>query len=300
MKTIIYSILLTLIFSSSTLLAKPSTEVQQVIVWNQLLTHPNSMVPELLNKVFQVTAEEYGPFQLIPSEPMELSHAIEQMESQGRLDIALFAPNKKRQSNAIAVPVPVTGTLLSYRICLIQKGQQQKFKDIKDLDGLIDSEVLIGQHQTWSDTNILQSNGLALHTTYNYSQLFEQLTDKHFDCFSRGANEVLQEYYAHGYKGIDIEKSLVIHYPLPLYYFANNGKPELAQRIEKGMNTLIKNGEYKRMFSHNFSNTVKLLNLPKRTILELNNPLMTDQAREQMMRDSYYYKDLIQQAYLAK
>jgi ABC-type amino acid transport substrate-binding protein len=300
MNKLILSTLLPLFFLSSTLWAKNHFPPQQVVVWNQLLTHPNSMVPELLKRVFQVTTEEYGAYRFIPSEPMEQGRAIRQMELEGHLDVGLFAPNEKRRNSAISVPIPVTGSLLSYRICLIRKGEKQRFENIKSLEDLIDSGLLIGQHQTWSDTNILRANRLELWTTHKYSLLFKQLLAKRFDCFSRGANEVLQEYYAHGYKGLEIEQSFIIHYPLPLYYFVNKAKPLLAERIQKGMTILIESGEYQHMFNYYFSDTVKLLNLPKRNILNLENPQLTEQARKQMLRDASLYKTLIKNAYLSK
>lgn len=296
----ICSTLLLFFLFSPKILAETEPTTQQVIVWNQLISHPNSMAPELLKRVFEVTSEEYGAYRFIPSEPMEQGRAIRQMELEGHLDIGLFAPNEKRRNSAIAVPIPVTGSLLSYRICLIRKGEQNKFNDIKSLENLLDSELLIGQHQTWSDTNILRSNGLELWTTHKYSLLFEQLLAKRFDCFSRGANEVLQEYYANGYKGLAIEQSFVIHYPLPLYYFVNKARPVLAERIEKGMTMLLESGEYQLMFNYYFSETVKSLNLSSRTLLTLKNPLLTEQASKQMKRDEIFYKALINKAYLSE
>jgi hypothetical protein len=297
---LILSTFLPLLFLSSKALAEPGPAIQQVIVWNQLLTHPNSMVPELLKRVFEVTSQEYGPYRFIPSEPMEQGRAIRQMEIEGHLDIGLFSPNEKRRNSAISVPTPVTGSLLSYRICLIRKGEQPRFNDIKSLDNLIQSKLLIGQHQTWSDTNILRANGLELWTTHKYSLLFKQLLAKRFDCFSRGANEVLQEYYAHGYKGLEIEQSFIIYYPLPLYYFVNKSKPILAKRIAKGMTILLENGEYQAMFNYYFADTVKLLNLAPRTVLTLKNKQLTEKARQQMLRDDDFYKALIKKAYLSK
>ena len=298
MKNIFYCIVVLLLLNSPLLFASSSTKVQQIIVWDQLLTHPNSMVAELLKRVFQVTLEEFGPYRFVPSESMEQGRAIRQMELKGNLDIALFAPNEKRRNSALAIPIPVTGSLLGYRICLIRKGEQGRFNGVKNLEGFINNELLIGQHQTWSDTNILRSNGLSLWTTYKYRLLFAQLVNQRFDCFSRGANEVLQEYYAHGYKGLEIERNIVFYYPLPLYFFVNKAQPKLALRVEKGMRILIDSGEYKRMFIHYFSDTIKLLKLPERTMIELQNPLITEQAAKQMLRDASFYKNLINEAYL--
>jgi hypothetical protein len=108
------------------------------------------------------------------------------------------------------------------------------------------------------------------------------------------------KYYANGYKGLAIEQSFVIHYPLPLYYFVNKAKPMLAERIKKGMTILLDSGEYQLMFNYYFSETVKSLNMSSRTLVTLKNPLLTEQARKQMQQDDAFYKALINNAYLSE
>ena len=109
---------------------------QPIVVWDQLLTHPNSMVPELLKRALQVTNKEYGSYQLIPSEAMEQGRVIKQLQA-NRVDVAVFAPNGKREQLAIPVRIPVTGSLLSYRICLIKPEKQDAFNELHTLKDLI-------------------------------------------------------------------------------------------------------------------------------------------------------------------
>ncbi|PKG40621.1 hypothetical protein CXF74_02035 [Psychromonas sp. Urea-02u-13] len=250
------------------------------------------MVPELLKRALQVTSDEYGEYQLIPSEAMEQGRVIKQLQSK-RIDIAVFAPNEKREKLAIPIRIPVTGSLLSYRICLIQADSQDKFNHIYSLEDLRSSKLKIGLHQNWPDTEIMEANGLKLWKAKKYSLLFDLLAAGRFDCFSRGANEVVKEFYTHGYKGLVIENSLIIYYPLPLYYFVNQDKPELAERISKGLAILQNNDEYEAMFSSNFGKTLRFLNMHNRTIVELNNPLLSESTKIKMQADKIYYDELI-------
>ena len=287
MKKLKFCLLLTLLSFVQSIFA------EQIIVWNGLLTHPNPMVPELLSRALKVTVDEYGSFQLIPSQEMEQGRAIKQMTQYGNVQIAVFAPNKKREESAIPVRIPVTGTLLSYRICLIRKGQQNRFKSITDLESLIASKLKIGSHQNWPDTKIMQENGLTTWTSHKYELLFAQLAAGRFDCFSRGANEVVQEHYSQRDKGLEIEQNLVIYYPLPLYYFVNKGNPELAVRLSKGMTILKENGEYDALFKEMFAKTLKMLHMHDRVTIELSNPLLTDDTKAQMKKDRQRFKELI-------
>ncbi|PKF63049.1 hypothetical protein CW745_06415 [Psychromonas sp. psych-6C06] len=265
---------------------------QSIVVWDQLLTHPNSMVPELLKRALEVTEDEYGKYHILPSEAMEQGRVIKQMQI-NRVDIAVFAPNEKREKIAIPIRIPVTGSLLSYRICLIQPEKQAQFEKLNSLESLITHNVIIGQHQNWPDTKIMEANGLTLWKANKYSLLFDLLASKRFDCFSRGANEVVQEFYTHGYKGLVIENHLIIYYPLPLYYFVNLAKPKLAERLAKGLDILQKNGEYEAMFSAKFGETLQYLNMDNRIIIELENPLLSEPTRKQMQEGKDYYDQLI-------
>ena len=280
-----YFVLLVYLFSLG-------VSAQSIVVWDQLLTHPNSMVPELLKRALQVTQNEYGKYQLIPSEGMEQGRVIKQLQAK-RIDIAVFAPNEKREQLAIPIRIPVTGSLLSYRICLVKPESQEAFSKLYTLDDLIASNLKIGQHQNWPDTEIMEANGLKLWKANKYSLLFDLLIAGRFDCFSRGANEVVQEFYAHSYKGLVIEKSLIIYYPLPLYYFVNRNKPKLAERITKGLKILQKNGEYEALFSTNFGESLQYLNMHDRNIIELENPLLSEQTKVKMQADKNYYDELI-------
>lgn len=280
-----YLILLLSLFSSVSF-------AQPIVVWNQLLTHPNAMVPELLKRALQVTSQEYGQYQLIPSEVMEQGRVIKELQS-NRVDIAVFAPNEQREGVAIPVRIPVTGSLLSYRVCLIQADHQANFNKLSTLQDIIDSPLVIGQHKNWPDTKIMEKNGLKIWKGTRYHLLFNLLAAGRFDCFSRGANEIVQEFYTHGYKGLAIEKRLIIYYPLPLYYFVNQNKPKLAERIVKGLDILQQNGEYEAMFRAYFGETLQSLNMQNRTIIELDNPLLSETTKAKMRTDKAYYDELI-------
>ena len=271
---------------------------QQIVVWNRLLNHPNPMVSELLSRALQVTVDEYGSFQLISSQEMEQGRVIKQMNKHGNVQIAVFAPNTEREKVTIPIRIPVTGSLLSYRICLIRKGQQNRFKSVTNLENLITSQLKIGSHQDWPDTEILESNGLTLWKGHKYELLFAQLVAGRFDCFSRGANEIVQEYYSHRDKGLDIEQSFIIYYPLPFYYFVNKNNPELAERLTKGLTILHTSGEYDAMFKEKFAQTLKILHIQDREIIELSNPLLTEATKAQMKKDRERFKLLINKASL--
>ncbi|RJG42412.1 transporter substrate-binding domain-containing protein [Motilimonas pumila] len=265
-------------------------QVKNIVVWNQLVSHPNQMVPQLLQRALEVTAQQYGDVNLIPSEAMEQGRLIRHMSSKPLIQVAVFGPTQQRERDAIAVRFPVTATLLSHRVCLIKAGRQAQFNGISGLHSLLESGITIGQHQDWPDTAILEANGINVWKSNKYSLLFDQLNVGRFDCFARGANEVVQEQVAHSFKNIVTEQSFVVYYPFPLFFFVNKAHPELAKRIELGLHELQSSGEFKRLFNTHFARTLNELNLAERNYLELKNPFLTPETEAAMQK----YRDVFQ------
>ncbi|MCE2570449.1 transporter substrate-binding domain-containing protein [Motilimonas eburnea] len=266
---------------------------QTIMVWDQLLSHPNEIVPKLLIKALDVTKPEYGDYELVPSEPMEQGRVIRFLAQSPHIDVAVFGPNKFRETVAIPVRFPVTGTLLSYRVCLIQQGKQSLFNGIANLNQLVESKLVIGQHQDWPDTSIMEANGLTLWKSTKYAILFDQLSVGRFDCFSRGANEIVQEFASHPDKGLAIEDNMMIYYPFPLFYFVNKAKPELAKRIELGLNRVYQSGEYHQMFKEQFGASLAQLHLAERNAIELTNPQLTPETEQAMLKFKQQFDALI-------
>ena len=283
-----YSLILFFLLSFSCVAAK-----QKITVWDQLLSHPNSIVPELLIKALDATKPEFGDYELVPSESMEQGRVIRYLAQSPRLDIAVFGPNKFREEVAIPVRFPVAGTLLSYRVCLIQKGKQSHFNGIASLRQLIGSHLVIGQHQDWPDTSIMEANGLTLWRSTKYSILFDQLSVGRFDCFSRGANEIVQELKSHPNKGLEIEQSLIIYYPFPLFYFVNKSNPKLAERLSLGLQKVYDSGVYKDMFIAEFGDSLTELQLGERNLIELKNPQLSIETEQAMQQFKSQFDPLI-------
>ncbi|MCE0555360.1 MULTISPECIES: hypothetical protein [unclassified Motilimonas] len=271
-------------------------EKEKIVVWEQLLSHPNSIVPELLIKALDVTKSEFGDYELVATDAMEQGRVIRHLAQQPTIDIAVFGPNKFRESVAIPVRFPVTGTLLSYRVCLIQNGKQSRFNGLASLRQLIDSHLVIGQHQDWPDTSIMEANGLTLWKSTKYAILFDQLSVGRFDCFSRGANEIVQELASHPNKGLAIENNFVIYYPFPLFYFVNKANPRLAERLSLGLQKVYDSGDYHKMFEAQFGLSLTQLNLTERNMIELKNPQLTRATEQAMTHFKAQFDPLIKNA----
>lgn len=168
------------------------------------------------------------------------------------------------------VRIPLTRGLLGYRICIIKKGKEDIFRDIQEPQEIIDKEITIGLGESWPDTRIVESSGIRVETVEEYSHGFKSLLEEEFDCFSRGVNEVFTELEKREQKFTD-DKYIYLKYDSPIYFFVSVENDELAERIHKGLNRAINNGNFDCIFSHYFADDIARANLSKRTQIELKN-----------------------------
>jgi hypothetical protein len=63
----------------------------------------------------------------------------------------------------------------------------------------------------------------------------------------------------------------VLQYPTAVYFFVNRQNTALAQAIEHGLNSAIKNGNFDKLFYQHHNDAIQRSYLPNRTILPLHN-----------------------------
>lgn len=263
-------------------------KVTHITVWEHTINHREQIIIDLLTKSLQVTTKEYGDFKINSSPKMEQKRALQQLsiKSGAHIDIGHFVGTRERESQGIPIYIPLIKGLLGYRICLIKEVNQAKFTDIANKQDFIDASLSIGQHQDWPDTDILKSNNIIVTTTYKRHLLFQQLDNHRFHCYSRGVNEITFELASQPELDIKIEDSLLIYYPFPLYLFVNQNEPELAARVELGLQRLKKSGEFDKLFAHYYKERLSSLNLQQRKMIKLNNPTISEKSKQIMEKQT--------------
>ena len=252
----------------------------KIIVWQHTVDNPTKIIMVMLKQALDITKAEYGDYDIISSIPMEQRRAVSKLSKKykGKLDIAHLASSASREKGAIAVRIPLIEGLLGYRVCLIRQNDQDKFSNIKSKQDFIDRNIKIGQQQDWPDTKILEKNGLKVQTSYKYSLLFRQLEKQRFDCFLRGVNEISDELEQHANANFVVENNLLFHYPLPLFFFVNESRPDLAERLTKGLTTLKENGVLAKLVEDYYKDKVEKLHLGTRKDFHLENPFLPDKS----------------------
>lgn len=232
---------------------------------------------EILRSALEKTREKWGPYRLQKSEPMtEKRQANELRNDTGRLSVMYLGTLPEFERNLIGIHIPVDRNLGGYCVFLIRKERRDDFRTVASLDDL--RRFSFGLGLGWIDVDILRKSDLRVVTGSNYDGLFEMLLHRRFDVFLRAAVEVLdeQEQRKKEMPDLFIEESLILYYPLPMYFwFAKTVQGQrLADRAEEGMRAMIADGTYDRIFDRYQRQKIERLRLKERKILRIENPFL--------------------------
>ena len=223
----------------------------------------------------------------LTSGPYKLAHAGNKMVqkravanlSQGiSIDILWTMTSKERENILLPIRIPLLKGLLGHRIFIIKKGNEKLFSSINNIQDL--KKLSAGQGIGWPDTDILKSNGFKVIESPTYISLFKMLESKRFDYFPRGVNEPWSEVLQHKDKNLVVEKTLLIQYPAPIYFFVKKDNTALASRVEKGLWLAIEDGSFNKLFQSHPSNKdiFEKANISNRKIFKVPNPLLSKET----------------------
>lgn len=196
---------------------------------------------------------------------------------------------KEREQLLRPIRIPIFKGLIGWRTLMIRKDDQGKFSNVNTVKDL--AKLKAGQGIRWPDAEILESNGLPVILGAGTENLYKMLKARRFDYFPRGVHEVFPDSkYIHANDVVQ-EQELLIYYPSAAYFFVNKKNTELAERIEKGWEIILNNGEFDKFFFNHPQIIAALEDLKrhKRKILRLENPLL---PKETPLDNPDYWLDL--------
>jgi len=231
-----------------------------------------SFVQEIIAASLEYTEETDGPYKMVPTMTMNYDRA-EIMQARYPNPVARISGTRQRQKKWLVIPIPINRGIVGYRVFLINRARQSDFAKISTLADLIKMELKAGQNFRWSDVEILRENGIEVVTGTNYEGLFEMLALNRFDFFPRGINEAFSELAARRdkYPDMIVEEKIALYYPLPRVLATTRGNTKLANRVERGLKTIFKNGVHRRIWLKHNQKWVNMANLRKRKIITLKN-----------------------------
>jgi ABC-type amino acid transport substrate-binding protein len=206
---------------------------------------------------------------------MNQERQVVEIEAGRTIDVGPIPSSPEREARLLPIRIPINKGALGWRLGLIRKGDQELLAGVntlKDLKG-----IRLAQGQEWVDTQILQANGISVITAPRYEGLFKMLEAKRFDYFPRSITEIWDEQADHA-DTLVVEPRLALHYYYDAYFMVNRKNTRLAQDIRDGLERAILNGSFDKLFQQYFGERFRKAHLETRTVIELQNPLLTPET----------------------
>ena len=241
---------------------------------------------EVLNAALREFPEKYH---LIPSaENYPQTRAINETTSpNGQLDLIWSMSTNERESKLIPIRVPLDKGTLGWRIAFVTQQNRDLLQHVKTLNDL--QKFSAGQVHDWPDTAILESNQLKVVSSSTYEALFKMLTMNRFDYFPRAIFEIWGEQATHAQLPLVVDRYIVLHYPTAYYFFVSPRQPVFAKDLQTGMEHIVANGEFERIFQKYNKEAIQRANIKRRTIIELSNPQL-DSRKLPLHRQELWFK----------
>jgi hypothetical protein len=190
------------------------------------------------------------------------------------LDVAVAIGSKDLQDGpTLFLPIPLQRGMLGWRLLLVNKAVAPRLAQVRTLEQL--RPLRLGYPRAFADYGIMEAAGFNIVYAGGYESLFRMLELGRLDWVSRGVGEVFAELDAlerRGVSGIVMDPSLALRYKADWFFIVNPRKPELARRIQQGLELAMRDGSYDRLFDGYFGAILAAARLEQRRIIELDNP----------------------------
>ncbi len=234
----------------------------------------------VLKLIIEKSQPKFGPAKLVLHSNSQFVNAPAarnvELLATGKLDVGCLGYNLVRKDRFNWIEPGINMGTLGYRILLIKEGNQFNFDKIHSLQELTNN-LHGGFVSSWSDTHILDFNGINTLKTSNYLSLINMLKVGRFDYVSRGINEIWAEITA---SDLDVsrntslvaEQNLAFYYPADHYLVTGELNETLAKRLAYGMKKALQDGSLKTLFFNHMGPALQKANIKQRRIFHLINP----------------------------
>lgn len=245
----------------------------------------------VLKLSLEKTKGKYGDYEIeYVDAGIQGRRAVFLAEGSSVIDVIWTMTSIEREKRMLPVRIPLLKDLMGCRIFIINKKDENKFANIKTVEELKKLKALQGHD--WPDTEILLANGFKVEKSANYEGMFMMMDLGRADYFPRGINEPFDELKQRSELNLMVDDNIMLQYFAPFFFFVNIKKPELRDRIEKGLEMAIEDGSFDKLFYSDPSNKEMLekINFKKMRIFKLENPFLTEETKKLQNKKEYIYQ----------
>ncbi|GBC59724.1 hypothetical protein DENIS_0665 [Desulfonema ishimotonii] len=238
---------------------------------------------EIMKAAFERGREKFGPIRLEPILKEIPGQRVKDAMIAGKtgaeiVDIMVRPTDRDIEKKLTPIRIPLDRGLLGWRVFMIRQEDRKAFRAIRMEADL--KKRILGQGSDWIDVKIYEHSGYTVKTAWELETLFRMLSAGRFDYLAFGVDEYLPllEHYSKLYPNLAMADSLAIHYPFVRYFWTadtQKGK-QLRERLTLGLEAMIADGSFDRIFIKYFGKALKEAKLGQRTVFHIENPILPD------------------------
>ncbi len=232
---------------------------------------------ELLELALSRTEDDFGSYRLeMAPVQMTQSRAIRSLLGEAYVDVIWTMTSPQREQQLLPVRIPLLRGLMGVRIPVVKAGNRMTLAEIRDVEAL--RHFRAGQGHDWPDTAILEANSIPVARASDYESLFRMLDRGRIDHVPRSVAELGAEGALYDAYGLVVSEGPLIVYHAPTYYFVAPDNLRLALRLEVGLQRILEDGSFQRLFLSHAANQRALGEVlrEERPIIWLENPLLPE------------------------
>jgi ABC-type amino acid transport substrate-binding protein len=227
---------------------------------------------EIIETAMNLTAPEFGPYKIITQGPStSIQRAILEIKSGKTINTYFAVTTNEWEQNTNAIKIPIRRGILNFRLLMINKEKLSLFEKITTIKEL--KKLKVGLRSGWATTRQLKNQGFNVVETSSYNGLFNMLSSGRIDYIPRGINEIYQELelFKDKLPNLMVEPKISLRTPTPFYIFVSPNQTRLAERLEVGLEMMVKNKDLLKIFINRYSQFLEKADLHKRLLINIKN-----------------------------
>ena len=232
----------------------------------------------VLKLALEKTRSTHGAYEISYIDEVVTADRMRHLVSTGEFANLIWASvTPQRKSTMRVIPVNLLRDFNNYRLLLVLRANKDKFKDVKTLADL--KQFNAGNGLNWTDTKILNANGIRVTTSVQYDYLLKMLEANRFDYISRGVHEIDGDLKMFNEIDLAVAEGIVLKYKYPVMYsfFVTKTATLLAERLAAGLLLAEQDGSFQHAYESIPTYKAGIAELNKnRRIIELDDSLIVD------------------------
>lgn len=258
-----------LLWLSSSVLAAPKTITLVLPAQND---NGHAYYHELLTRALEaqgISLVIETPYSHLPQK------RVVKMVENDQLSLTWLLESEERDKHFAHVDVPLTNGLIGQRVLLIPPSLQERFNKVASLDDMRKTQLVAGLGERWLDITVWRNSQLPFYIqSGEWRDLYKKLSvTGEVNYFPRGVTEIYQESLLNPY--LAIEQHLLFQYRSDFVFYLSPQTAKYQGILEKALNNAKESGLMNSLIEKYWGESLTLLRLKQRQVIELKMPEQT-------------------------